>query len=48
MLRTPQLEAEQTAPVEAVDTGTLEQPSEAEAPDAEAQDGHASYAVAAE
>ncbi len=48
VLRTPQLEAEQTAPVEAVDTGTLEQPSEAEAPDAEAQDGHASYAVAAE
>jgi ParB family chromosome partitioning protein len=47
-LRTPEPEAEQPAPVEAENNGTVEQPSEAEAPDTGAQDGEASYAVAAE
>ncbi|UZW56215.1 ParB/RepB/Spo0J family partition protein [Sphingobium sp. JS3065] len=44
VLRTP--EPEQPAPVE--DVGSVEQPSEAEAPDTEAEDGEASFAVAAE
>lgn len=48
ILRTPEPEAEQPAPVEAEDAGTVEQPSEAEAPDTGAEDGEASYAVAAE
>ena len=48
ILRTPEPEAEQPAPVEAENNGTVEQPSEAEAPDTGAQDGEASYAVAAE
>lgn len=46
ILRTP--EPEQPAPVEAEDAGTVEQPSEAEAPEPQAEDGEASYAVAAE
>ncbi len=46
VLRTP--EPEQPAPVEAEDVGNGEQPSEAEAPDTEAEDGEASFAVAAE
>lgn len=46
MLRTP--EPEQPAPVEAEDLGSAEQPPEAEAPDTEAEDGEASYAIAAE
>lgn len=46
VLRTP--EPEQPAPVEAEDAGSVEQPSEAEARDTEAEDGEASYAVAAE
>src|SRR3546814_374206 len=45
ILRTPEPEADQPAPVEAEDAGTVEQPSEAEAPDTGAQDGEASYAV---
>lgn len=45
-LRTPA--PEQPAPVEAEDLGSVEQPSEAEAPDTEAEDGEASFAVAAE
>lgn len=48
VLRTPKAEAEQPAPVEAEDLGSVEQPSEAEAPDTEAEDGEASFAVAAE
>jgi len=48
ILRTPEAEADQSAPVEAEDAGTVEQPSEAEAPDTGAEDGEASYAVAAE
>jgi len=48
ILRTPEPEAEQSAPVEAEDAGTVEKPSEAEAPDTGAEDGEASYAVAAE
>ncbi len=44
-LRTPEPEAEA---MEAEDTGALVQPSEAEAPDTGAEDGEASYAVAAE
>ena len=48
ILRTPEPEADQPAPVEAEDAETVEQPSEAEAPDTGAQDGEASYAVAAE
>jgi ParB family chromosome partitioning protein len=47
-MRTPEPEAEQPAPVEAEDAGTVEQASETEAPDTEAEDGEASYAVAAE
>ena len=47
-LRTPKAEAEQPAPVEVEDVGSVEQPSEAEAPDTEAEDGEASFAVAAE
>ena len=46
VLRTPK--AEQPAPVEAEDTGTVAQPSEAEAPETGAEDGEAFYAVAAE
>jgi ParB family transcriptional regulator, chromosome partitioning protein len=41
VLRTPKAEVEQSAPVEAEDLGSVEQPSEAE-------DGEASFAVAAE
>jgi len=48
ILRTPEPEADQSVPVEAENAGTVEQPSEAEAPDTGAQDGEASYAVAAE
>ncbi len=48
ILRTPEPEAEQPAPVKYEDAGTVEQPSETEAPDTEAEDGEASYAVAAE
>src|SRR3546814_9642607 len=47
-LRTPKAEAEQPAPVEVEDVGSVGQPSEAEAPDTEAEDGEASFAVAAE
>ena len=47
-LRTPKAEAEQPAPVEVEDVGSVEQASEAEAPDTEAEDGEASFAVAAE
>lgn len=47
-LRTPEPEADQSAPVEAEDEGIVEQPSEAEAPDTGAEDGEASFAVAAE
>lgn len=46
VLRTP--EPEQPAPVEAEEVGSAEQPSEAEAPETGAEDGEASYAVAAE
>ena len=46
VLRTP--EPEQPAADEAEDVGRVEQPSEAEAPDTEAEDGEASFAVAAE
>jgi ParB family chromosome partitioning protein len=46
VLRTPELE--QPAPVKAEDAGTVGQPSEAEAPETGAEDGEASYAVAAE
>lgn len=48
VLRTPEPEADQPAPVEAEDAETVEQPSEAEAPNTEAEDGEASFAVAAE
>jgi len=48
VLRTPKPEAEQAAAIDTEDAGTMEQPSEAEAPDTEAQDGEASFAVAAE
>lgn len=48
VLRTPKPDAEQPAPVEAEDAASVEQPPEAEASDTEAQDGEASYAVAAE
>ena len=48
ILRTPEPEAEQPAPVEAEDAETVEQPSGAEAPDTGAEDGEASFAVAAE
>ena len=48
ILRTPEPEAEQPAPVEVEDAGALKQPSEAEAPDTEVEDGEAAYAVAAE
>lgn len=47
-LRTPQPEAEQPAPVEDEEIGSVEQPSAAEVPDTEAEDGEAAYAVAAE
>lgn len=47
-LRTPQPEPEQPAPVEAEESGSVEQPSAAEAPDTKAEDGEAAYAVAAE
>jgi ParB family transcriptional regulator, chromosome partitioning protein len=47
ILRTPEPETEQPASVEDEDTGTVE-PSEAEAPEAQAEDGEAAYAVAAE
>jgi len=45
ILRTPEPEGEQSAPV---DAETVERPSEAEAPDTEAEDGEAFFAVAAE
>lgn len=45
-LRTP--EPEQAEAVEAEEAGIVEQPSEAEAPATEAEDGEVSYAVAAE
>ena len=48
VLRTPKAETEQPAPVGAEDLGSVEQPSEAEAPETEAEDGEASFAVAAE
>lgn len=48
ILRTSEPEAEQSATVVAEDVGSVEQPSEAEAPDTEAEDGEASFAVAAE
>lgn len=47
VLRTPQLEVEQPALVEAEEIGTGEQLSEAEAPSTEAEEGQASFAVAA-
>ena len=46
VLRTPV--PEQPAPVEVEDMGSVEQPSEAEAPDTVAEDGEESFAVAAE
>lgn len=45
ILRTPEPEADQPVTVEAE---TVEQPSDAEAPEPQAEDGEASYAVAAE
>lgn len=48
LLRTPTPEREQPAPVEAEDVRSVEQPSEAEAPNAEAEVGEASCAIAAE
>lgn len=48
VLRTPKAEEEQPAPVETEDLGSVEQPSEAEAPYTEAEDGEESFAVAAE
>lgn len=48
ILRTPDPEAELPASVEADDVGIMDQPSEAEAPDTEAPDGEAFYAIAAE
>ncbi|WP_176597274.1 ParB/Srx family N-terminal domain-containing protein [Sphingobium sp. 15-1] len=48
VLRTPEPEVDQPAPVEAGDSGTVEQPFAAEAPDTGAEDGEAFYAVAAE
>lgn len=48
VLRTAEPEAEKPASVEAEGAGTVEQPSEAEAPEAGAEDDGASYAVAAE
>jgi ParB family chromosome partitioning protein len=48
ILRTPEPEAEQPASVEVEDAETAEQPSEAEAAEVQAEDGEASYAVAAE
>ena len=48
VLRTPKAEVEQPAPVETEDLGSVEQPSEAEAAYTEAEDGEASFAVAAE
>ena len=46
-LRMPEPEAEQPVPAEGEDAGIVE-PSEAEAPDTEAEDGEAAYSVAAE
>ena len=48
VLRTPVAEAVQPAPIEVEDVGSAEQPSAAETPDTGAEDGEASYAVAAE
>ena len=48
ILRTPEPEADQSESVEVEDGGIVEQPSEAEAPDTGAEDGEASYAIAAE
>lgn len=48
VLRTPKAEEEQPAPVETEDLGSVEQPSEAEAPYTEAEDCEESFAVAAE
>lgn len=48
VLRTPNAEEEQPAPVETEDVGSGEQPSEAEAPYTEAEDCEESFAVAAE
>ena len=47
-LRTAEPEVEQAASLEHGKGGAVEEPSEAEAPDTGAQDGEASYAVAAE
>ena len=47
VLRMPEPEAEQPVPAEDEDAGIAE-PSEAEAPDTEAEDGEAAYSVAAE
>ena len=47
-LRTAEPEVEQAASMEHGKGGAVEEPSEAEAPDTGAQDGEASYAVAAE
>jgi ParB family chromosome partitioning protein len=48
VLRTPKAEAGQPATVEAEDLASVEQLSEADAPDTGAQDAEASYSVAAE
>lgn len=48
VLRRPKAEAEQPAPIEAEEIASVEQPSEAEAPDTGAQHSEASYAIAAE
>jgi ParB family chromosome partitioning protein len=48
ILRTSEPEAEHSASAETEEAGTVEQPPEAEAPDTRAEDGEASYAVAAE
>jgi ParB family chromosome partitioning protein len=48
ILRTSEPEAEHFASAETEDAVTVEQPPEAEAPDTRAEDGEASYAVAAE
>lgn len=47
-LRTGAVEAENPSPVEVENEEAVEQPFAAEAPDAEAEDAEASYAVAAE
>ena len=47
-LRTAQPEAEQPAPGKTEEGERVEEPSAAEAPDTEAEDGDVAYAVAAE